>query len=61
MFAQMQDILSSKSTRFNPYYNSHKYKKSKPAEVEMKSCIFAREYVIFVLHGFNYPAGIVFA
>ena len=45
----MKVLFSSKSTRFNPYFGSHNYKRRKPAKVGIKSCRFARECVSFAL------------
>ena len=42
------NILSSKSTRFNPYFGRYNYKQQNPAKVGIKSCRFAREYVSFM-------------
>ena len=65
MHTPMQHIdFSSKSTKFNPYFSWHNYRQHKLAKVGIRSCRFAKEYVLFV-HAYvdicNYPAGIVFA
>ena len=52
MHTQMKHTLS-KSTRFNPYFGRHNYKKHKPAKVGIKYFRFARECVSF-LHAWMY-------
>ena len=38
------NTLSSKSTRFNPYFGRYNYKQHKPAKVGIKSCRFALRF-----------------
>ena len=40
-----EHTFSNKSTRFNPYFDSYKYREHKLAKVGIKSYIFARECV----------------